>query len=137
MHYDDEKDYIMRMIKETARILFSLMLGKHYAPVELPQENSYDVSREKLDEFKEMIDAGKINEAENLLLEHIDYANREETAAAVLFYQYIGEKGDAFLQEHNYSVEEVYDGLKMLAERTGYKEVCDILKSEYQTEDEM
>jgi len=33
MHYDDEKDYVMRMIKETARILFSLMLGKHYVQV--------------------------------------------------------------------------------------------------------
>ena len=131
MHYDDEKDYIMRMIKETARILFSLVLGKQHVQVELPEENKFDVSREKLDEYIAMIDAGKINEAENLLLENIDYANREETAAAILFYQYIGEKGDTFLRENNYSLEEVYDGLKMLAERTGYKEVCDILKSEY------
>ena len=131
MHYDDEKDYIMRMIKETARILFSLVLGKQYVQVELPEENKFDISREKLDEYIAMIDAGKINEAENLLLENIDYANREEAAAAILFYQYIGEKGDAFLRENNYSLEEVYDGLKMLAERTGYKEVCDILKSEY------
>lgn len=137
MHYDDEKDYIMRMIKETARILFSLILGKHYVQMELPEENSYDVSREKLEEYETMVDDGKINEAENVLLENLDYANREETAAAVLFYQYIGEKGDAFLHEHNYSLEEVYDGLKMLAERTGYKEVCRILKPEYQTEDEM
>ncbi len=132
MHYDDEKDYIMRMIKETARILFSLVLGKTHVQVELPEENKFDVSREKLDEYIAMIDAGKINEAENLLLENIDYANREETAAAILFYQYIGEKGDAFLRENNYSLEEVYDGLKTLAERTGYKEVCDILKSEYE-----
>ena len=131
MHYDDEKDYIMRMIKETARILFSLVLGKQHVQVELPEENKFDISREKLDEYIAMIAAGKINEAENLLLENIDYANREETAAAILFYQYIGEKGDTFLRENNYSLEEVYDGLKMLAERTGYKEVCDILKSEY------
>lgn len=131
MHYDDEKDYIMRMIKETARILFSLMLGKQYVQVELPEENKFDVSGAKLDKYIAMIDAGKINEAENLLLENIDYANRGETAAAVHFYQYIGEKGDAFLREHNYSLEEVYDGLKMLAERTGYKEVCDIIKPEY------
>lgn len=132
MHYDDEKDYVMRMIKETARILFSLMLGKHYIQVELPEENGYDVSGEKLGEYEMMVDDGKINEAENLLLENIDYANREETAAAVLLYQYIAEKGDAFLHEHNYSLEEVYDGLKMLAARTGYKEVCNILKPEYQ-----
>ena len=29
MDFNDEKDYIMRMIKEIARVLFSLMLGKH------------------------------------------------------------------------------------------------------------
>ncbi len=28
MLYEDEKDYIMRMIKEMVRVLFSLMLGK-------------------------------------------------------------------------------------------------------------
>ena len=75
-----------------------------------------------------MIDAGNINEAENLLLENIDYTDREETAAAVLLYQYIGEKGDAFLQENGYSLEEALDGLKMLAKRSGYEEVFGILK---------
>ena len=28
MYFTDEKDYIMRMIKEMVRVLFSLMLGK-------------------------------------------------------------------------------------------------------------
>lgn len=128
MLYDDEKDYIMRMIKETARILFSLMLKKNYVQIELPEENKCDVSGEKTEEYKAMIDAGNINEAENLLLENIDYTDREETAAAVLFYQYIGEKGDAFLRENGYSLEEVLDGLKMLAKRCGYEEVFGILK---------
>ena len=39
MIYEEEADYIMRMIKEMARVLFSLMLGKKYTQVELPKEN--------------------------------------------------------------------------------------------------
>lgn len=128
MRYDDEKDYIMRMIKETARILFSLMLKKPYVQVELQEENKYDAAGEKTDTYKAMIDAGNINEAENLLLENLDVANCEETAQAVLFYQYIGEKDDAFLRECGYSLEEALEGLKALARRSGYEEVCGVLE---------
>ena len=35
MYFTDEKDYIMRMIKEMVRILFSLIYGKKYVSVEL------------------------------------------------------------------------------------------------------
>ena len=34
----DEKDYIMRMIKEMVRVLFSLMFGKKYVSVELEKK---------------------------------------------------------------------------------------------------
>ena len=34
-----------------------------------------------------MIDLGQINEAENILLDNIDYTNKEEVMAAALFYQ--------------------------------------------------
>ena len=40
MYFTDEKDYIMRMIKEMVRVLFSLICGKKYVSVEL--ENKYD-----------------------------------------------------------------------------------------------
>ena len=44
MTFDDEKDYIMRIIKEMARVLFSLMLGKMYGAVEMERDNGYEVS---------------------------------------------------------------------------------------------
>ena len=34
----DEKDYIMRMIKEMVQVLFSLVFGKKYVSVELVDE---------------------------------------------------------------------------------------------------
>ena len=62
----------------------------------MEDENKYEVSGKKLTAFKEMIDQGLINETENLLLDGIDYAQINETAAALL-YQYPGEKEDDFL----------------------------------------
>ena len=48
MFTDDEKDYIMRMIKEIARVLASVMLGKKYVQLELPVESKYQISGDKL-----------------------------------------------------------------------------------------
>ena len=63
MYFTDEKDYIMRMIKEMVRILFSLIYGKKYVSVELEKENKYEVSGKNLKSFLDMIDSGQINEA--------------------------------------------------------------------------
>ena len=127
MDFNDEKDYIMRIIKELVRVLFSLMLGKQYKSVELPKENKYTVSGKALEEFEKMVDKGFINEAENILLENIDYTQKEEVLAAILFYQYIGEKDSDFLTEHNYSKEEALDGIKRLAEQQGYSQISELL----------
>ena len=127
MNFNDEKDYIMRIIKEMVRVLFSLMFGKQYKSVELPEENKYEVSGKALEEFEKMVDEGFINEAENILLENIDYTQKEEVLAAILFYQYIGEKDSDFLTEHNYSKEEALDGIKRLAEQQGYGHISSLL----------
>lgn len=120
MIYEEESDYIMRMIKEAARVLFSLIFGKKYTQVELPKENKFSVSGSSLDDLTELVDQGKINEAENILLENLDYENPEELAAAVLFYEYVSEKGQEFLQAHDYSLEEAAEGIKQIAEYAGY-----------------
>ena len=76
-----------------------------------------------MDSYKELIDRGEINEAENLLLDELDYTSQEEVAAAVLIYQYMGEKGEEFLRMHQYSQEEVLDGLEQLGKKAGYEGV--------------
>ena len=126
MDFNDEKDYIMRIIKEVSRVLFSLMLGKQYKSVELQKENKYEVSGETLEELQNMVDQGLVNEAENVLLEGIDYTKEQEIIAAVLFYQYVSEKDTEFLTLHSYSKEEALDGLKRLTEKSGYGELSHI-----------
>lgn len=122
----DEKDYVMRIIKEMVRVLFSCLLGKTYTSVELPDENKYEVSGRALEKYENMVDQGLVNEAENMLLESIDYTDKEEILAAVLFYEYVSEKDNDFLAAHNYSKEEALDGLKMLGQKAGYGEIGEL-----------
>ena len=128
MNFTDEKDYIMRMIKEMVRVLFSLAFGKKYVSVEFEKENKYEVSGKNLKIFLNMIDLGQINEAENILLDSIDYTNKNEVMAVALFYQYLSEKDNQFLENNNYTKEEVLSGFKQLLMKSGYRDLLYLLK---------
>lgn len=54
------------------------------------------MSGKNLKDFLDMIDAGQINEAENILLDSIDYTNKDEVIAAALFYQHLSERNSVF-----------------------------------------
>ena len=128
MNFTDEKDYIMRMIKEMVRVLFSLAFGKKYVSVELEKENKYEISGKNLKNFLNMIDLGQINEAENILLDSIDYTNKNEVMAVALFYQYLSEKDNQFLENNNYTKEEVLSGFQQLLMKSGYSDLLYLLK---------
>ena len=121
----------MRMIKEIARVLASVMLGKKYVQVELPVESKYQISGDKLHHLKTMVDQGEVNEAENELLERIDYSSKEDLAEAMFFYEYDASKGDEFLEEHNYSLEEIQEGIQQLAQDAGYGNILNMLQNEH------
>ena len=130
MYFTDEKDYIMRMIKEMVRVLFSLMFGKKYVSVELEKENKYEVSGKNLKDFLDMIDSGQINEVENILLDNIDYTNNDDVMAAALFYQYLSEKDSEFLINNNYTKEEVLSGFKQLLVQSEYNNLLYMIKDD-------
>ena len=130
MYFTDEKDYIMRMIKEMVRVLFSLMFGKKYVSVELEKENKYEVSGKNLKDFLDMIDSGQINEAENILLDNIDYTNNDDVMTAALFYQYLSEKDSEFLINNNYTKEEVLSGFKQLLVQSEYNNLLYMIKDD-------
>lgn len=79
-------------------------------------------------DFFDMIDSGEINEAENILLDSIDYTNRNEVMAAAFFYQYLSEKDSEFLKNNNYTKEEVLSGFKQLLMQSGYDELLYLVK---------
>ena len=75
-----------------------------------------------------MIDLGKINEAENILLDSIDYTNNNEVIEVALFYQYLSEKDNKFLENNNYTKEEVLSGFKQLLMKSVYSYLLYLLK---------
>lgn len=113
-----EQDYIMRLIKEMVRTIFKLLfhvdMGAETAEL-LDREEDAEVLRELL----AMVDAGKINEAENRVYDLTEQKELQNLKAALLFYSYLNEKDSAFLETHDFSREEVKEGLQSLAERYG------------------
>ena len=128
MRFEDEKDYIMRMIKEMVSVLFSILLGKQYVSVDEERKNGYEVSGTDLNDLLDMIDNGQINEAENLMLDDIDYSDKKGLAAALLFYQYLSEKKKDFLQDHDYSDEEILEGAKQVLKKARYGDIVKIME---------
>ena len=126
MTIDDEKDYIMWIIKEMVRVLFSLLFGRRYSAVENENVNKFEVEGKTLDDLLDMADSGKINEAENILLDGLDYGNKENVAVAALFYQHLSEMDESFLSENNYSKEEILDGMKNLVYEAGYPDITNM-----------
>ncbi|WP_370807754.1 DUF6483 family protein [Faecalibacillus intestinalis] len=60
-----------------------------------------------------MIDVGQITRRQRyILLDSIDYTNKYEVMAVALFYQDLSEKGNQFVENNNYTKEEVLSGFK-------------------------
>lgn len=127
-----EQDYIMRLIKEMVRSLLKLIFNiDMQSPVE---ELLHDrEAKDTLRDLAGMVDRGEINEAENRLYAMAEErkvpaagdfardADREQLELALLFYGYLNEKDDGFLNAHGYSREEIRTGLEDWVERYGLK----------------
>ncbi|MBR4733072.1 MAG: hypothetical protein IK081_09925 [Lachnospiraceae bacterium] len=120
-----ERDYIMRMIKEMVRAIIKLLFGidTQSPTAELLQDTE---QKQTLEELYDLVDAGEICEAENRVIELAENGNGSDLEIAVLFYSYLNEKSDAFLEEHRFSREEVMQGLKDVASRHGLGEMADV-----------
>ncbi|MBP5670149.1 MAG: hypothetical protein J6X14_07570 [Lachnospiraceae bacterium] len=120
-----ERDYIMRMIKEMVRAIIKLLFGidTQSPTAELLQDTE---QKQTLEELYDLVDAGEICEAENRVIELSEDGNGSDLEIAVLFYSYLNEKSDAFLEEHRFSREEVMQGLKDVASRHGLGEMADV-----------
>lgn len=120
-----EQDYIMRMIKEMVRALMSVLLKKRFHELDL-EEKAEIMGDDETKELFVLADTGKINEAENLLLENADFSNPRFIQEAMAFYEHINEYDDEFLEEHNYTREEIVDGLKDILNYYGLSGMFDM-----------
>ncbi len=120
-----EQDYIMRLIKEMVRAILKLLfnIDTESPSAELLEESE---QRETLDTLLDMIDAGRINEADNIIYEITEDNNKANLEVALLFYSYLNDKSDDFLEEHHFSRDEVKQGLMDTISKYGLSSVAEM-----------
>lgn len=117
-----EQDYVMRLIKEMVRAVLKLLFS---IDTEYPTEKLLDNKEEKeaLKNLSDMIDAGKINEAENRLYDLISDMDMSGLKIALLFYSYLNDKTDEFLEENDFCREEIKLGMENVADTFGLNSI--------------
>ena len=114
-----ENDFIMRQVRDITRILAKILFRKNTATYEYQTEDHTTASDSLYARLIAMVDEGKINEAENRLFEELECDEEGIFEAALGFYDYLNSLPEEFLEEHNYTRDEVTEGAQSLADRKG------------------
>lgn len=124
-----EQDYVMRLIKEMVRTILKLLfnIDTEYPTAELLDEKE---EKETLDKLLDLVDNGSINQAENELYEMLCQENMTNLKIALLFYSYLNDKSDEFLEKHDFSREEIKMGLCTIASRYGLDNMAEMFLTE-------
>ena len=120
-----EEDYIMRVIKEMVRAILKFLFN---IDAESPTGELLEDEKNQntLNELIDMIDKGKINEAENKLYSIVEHGNMNDLKIALLFYSYLNEKDDGFLQDNCFTRDEVKAGLQDVVSKYGLNSLVDL-----------
>ena len=120
-----KQDWLMSQIEIIARTLAKLIFNKDspvYVIADYQVPTDADIVFNKL---KELIDEGKINEAENLLFDKIDEEieenedggnSRQYLEIAIDFYSRLNDLPDKTLETQGFEREEIEEGLREVAE---------------------
>lgn len=125
----EEKDYIMRLIHELIRTLIKLLCGAD--PDRSEKELLPAAKKGRYLSLRQMLDDGEINQAENLLQEELDIHDRADLEMALLFYRSLNQKSDEFLEDHNFSREEIRDGISYVVDLYGYGSMLDAFLEDF------
>ncbi|WP_313184307.1 DUF6483 family protein [Lacrimispora sp.] len=121
-----QDDFIMRMIHEMVttllKLIFHIELGENDELNFKDQETASNYL-----ELLALIQAGKINEAENKLLDELDSDDMEHFKMALMFYYHLNQIDFNFLEEHDYSKNEITDGLRYVSSVYGYDSMAEAL----------
>lgn len=125
-----EQDYIMRLIKEMVRSILKLLFN---IDTESPTIDLLENKEEKetLESLLDLVDVGEINEAENLLYDLISNTNENSLEVALLFYSYLNDKTDDFLETNDFSRDEIKLGLENVTNRFGLSSIAKMFLTDF------
>ena len=116
-----KNDWLSKQIEMMSQALAVLLFGKDAAYNFASEEDEIGDGVE-MDEnvllsymLRRLMDEGKINEAENLLFDSIESNTSDERLQiALAFYGQLDKMSDSFLKDHNFSRQEILDGLSSI-----------------------
>lgn len=114
-----KNDFVMRQIRDMVRMLAKIVLGRDTIEYEDNENMKFSEMSHIYTDLIRMVDEGKINEAENLLFDEINKDENKSFEMALRFYDYLNSLSDVYLEENNYSREEVKEGVQNLADSRG------------------
>ena len=112
------------MVRAVLKLLFNIDTE---APTVELLENKEE--KELLENLLDMIEDGYVNEAENCLYDLINN-NRCSLEIALLFYSYLNDKPNDFLETHNFSREEIQFGIEQVMDRFGLSNIAKMFLSD-------
>lgn len=110
-----ENDFVMRQIRDMVRMLAKIILGKNTATYEYHEETECIEADNLYTNLIHMVNSGNINEAENILSDKLERDKERYFEVALGFYDYLNTLSDSFLEEHDFSREEIKEGVQNLA----------------------
>ena len=125
-----EQDYVMKLIKEMVRAILKLLfnIDTESPTVELLENKE---EQETLENLLDMVDAGEINEAENRLYDLTSNTDVNSLEIALLFYSYLNDKTDDFLEVNNFSRDEIKLGLENVADSFGLSSIATMFLTDF------
>ena len=125
-----EQDYVMRLIKEMVRAILKLLFN---IDTESPSIELLENKEEKgtLENLIDMVDAGEINEAENRLYDLISATDMNSMEVAILFYSYLNDKTDDFLEANDFSRDEIKLGMENVADNFGLNSIAKMFLTDF------
>ena len=114
-----EDDYLLRLIKEMVRTVLKLVFNlelKDDDPISVVFES--ENAEKMLYLLTDLADLGFIDDAENQLYDFTQNSkDMEALKVALLFYSHLNQMDNEFLEDHDYSRDEVVSGVKDVLER--------------------
>jgi len=105
-------DYIMRQIDSLVMVLAKMLVGKTVPVYERQDEVNPTAADQLHDELMALIDSNRMNEAENLLFEHLEAGFENALSLALDFYYRLNLLTDDQLASAGFSRGEIDSGLR-------------------------
>ena len=124
-----QDDYILRQIREMVHAVMKMLF--QVSASELTPEVIEDTdARQILTNLNNLVDNGRIDDAENQLYEMTCEGDRQNLEIGLLFYYHLNSKDDEFLEASNFSREEIMTGIQDLADRYNLSGIAEAFRTE-------